>query len=665
MDYVCPQCKTAGALDANGSAGSLTCPVCGFSVTTRSLQAAEPGPEGVAVEITQVHRCATPRAADVRPDILAPGMKLARRYEVRRYLGGGGFGHVLEAYDTKLGRRVAIKVPRRDRFSSDLAYRGFYDQFAAEGLKAAQLDHDGIVRVFDVDFDQENGWAFIVMELMEGGTLHQRYEQRRPTLIEAVDIMLAIAQAIGVAHRQDLFHRDLTPRNVFFTAHGTPKVGDFGLALRDDEQEDEAVEIAGTLAFMSPEQLAGERLDGRSDIWSLGAVLYWLLSGRAPLPSPKTRRLIPSTARRVRPLRQIVDVPQALDDIVNRCLAVRPEDRYGAAQDLVAALRSYRHSLRPEDRLAAIAALADAGTTDLLPTPQPSPRPAWRRPWGVDWRLAAVCGLLITAVGGAAVWQGIASDRDESAAAVAPLANVAPVAAPLTGTGSGVEQESALAQPVEELATGGVTFDLFERQPEAIDWSTGVAADRFFFDASRRHLHLNNGPQIGLVALGVTQSDSYQLLISVQKSARAGQCGAFFGSSERRQAATGYREHTFQFLGIKYVPMDRGAEARLTRGLMTVTHKGDGRYATHTQLLTLPGQVRLDPEDPVESIIELTVRHNAVTRIVVGTAGYAQLTDANLSPGVAPPSCRGRLGVYNLQGASDVPRASMRLMHDP
>jgi serine/threonine-protein kinase len=203
------------------------------------------------------------------------------RYELVRTLGDGGFGVVYQAYDPNTNRLVAIKVARR-RAGQSLQTP---DEVLDEARAVGQLDHPGLVRVYDADKTEE-GSAFIVMELVDGGSLR---EHLRPSqsiaALEACEIIGQAAEAIHHAHRKGFVHRDLKPENILIARQdGTVKVADFGLALHDEVQRTSKVPSAGTVSYMAPEQIRGEtnRLDGRTDIWALGVILYETLTGERP-----------------------------------------------------------------------------------------------------------------------------------------------------------------------------------------------------------------------------------------------------------------------------------------------------------------------------------------------------------------------------------------------
>jgi serine/threonine protein kinase len=261
------------------------------------------------------------------------------RYRIIRRLGQGGFGRVYLAHDDDLDRPVAIKVPNPER----IAHPEDVEAYLNEARILAKLDHPHIVPVHDVG-RTENGFCFVVSKLIEGSDLATRIGQARPSWRDSAGLIATIADALHYAHSRGLVHRDIKPANILIDASGRPCVADFGLALRD-EDFGKGGGVTGTPAYMSPEQARGEghRVDGRSDIFSLGIVLYELLTGKKPFRGDSHREVMEQiTTTEPRPPRQIDDtIPRELERICQKALSKRASERYSTAGDMAEDLRSF------------------------------------------------------------------------------------------------------------------------------------------------------------------------------------------------------------------------------------------------------------------------------------------------------------------------------------
>ncbi len=252
------------------------------------------------------------------------------RFELREVVGRGAFGVVYRAFDTTLDREVALKVPR----AGSLGREADEARFVREARNAAQLRHPGIVPVFEVGTSGET--SYIVSELVHGITLVDALTGRPFSFRDSAALVSRVARAVDHAHQQGIVHRDLKPANIMLGADGAPRVMDFGLARRDTGETTVTLEgdLVGTPAYMSPEQAAGQahRVDRRSDVYSVGVILYELLTGELPFRG-NVRMLVHQvlSAEPPRPSSLNDGIPRDLETICLRAMAKEPGDRYASA----------------------------------------------------------------------------------------------------------------------------------------------------------------------------------------------------------------------------------------------------------------------------------------------------------------------------------------------
>jgi beta-lactam-binding protein with PASTA domain/predicted Ser/Thr protein kinase len=351
------------------------------------------------------------------------------RYQVVRKLGAGGMANVYLAEDQELGRRVAIKI-LNDRHAND---EQFVERFRREAKNAAALSHPNIVSIYDRG--EAEGSYYIAMEYLDGRSLKELIVSRGPAPISvSVEYARQILQALRFAHRHGIVHRDIKPHNVLVDAEGRVKVTDFGIARAGASQMTEAGSIVGTAQYLSPEQARGTNVDQRSDVYSLGIVLYELLTGTVPFTGDTPVEIAmkhlstiaepPSTRRS--------DVPRDLDLIVMRALAKDPNDRYQSAEEMDADLERFARGSAvssvteesatqimraPVDPIAATAATMISPRRAQIPPPPPPvyydlEEPIHRRPiW--PW-IAALIFVIAAAVGGWFLYREVSNKLDST-----------------------------------------------------------------------------------------------------------------------------------------------------------------------------------------------------------------------------------------------------------
>lgn len=302
------------------------------------------------------------------------GRVLAGRYRLKHLIANGGMAEVWEAVDDILGRPVAVKILHSHLAEDD----SFQERFRREAIAAARLAHPGVVATFDTGID--GAITFIVMELVTGQTLRQALNETGPMAPgRVVHIGAQVADALSYAHRAGVVHRDIKPANILLCPDGRLKVADFGIAKAVEESEPNRPDpadaltgtgsIVGTAQYLSPEQVEGRAVDGRTDVYALGVVLYEMLCGRPPF-SGETEMAVALqhvTTQPPAPGQIRVGIPRALEDVVMHAMAKAPQARYQSAADLQTALLSVD--------------LATQEATNVV-SPRPSPPPYAPPPGG-------------------------------------------------------------------------------------------------------------------------------------------------------------------------------------------------------------------------------------------------------------------------------------------
>ncbi len=492
MLLTCPDCMLECTIDEE-SVETANCPSCGLVLYSRSGQSGRP------VHVAKAER--EPTADELEEtrqwkaslnEVLPTPEQLPRligRYKLTQLLGEGSFAQVYLAFDSQLGRDVALKIPRTNRFNSAEQLARFLD----EARHVAKLEHPGIVRVYDIGWLSDEA-CFIAMEYCPGGSLDGLLKSEQISRVRAVDVIAAVADAIHHAHLKGFVHRDVKPSNIMFGSDGRPRLVDFGLAINDDQQANYAGEIAGTLPFMSPEQVRGDshHLDGRTDIWSLGIILYQMLAGRRPFAGNRQQLSDQILSREPKPLRQIDDsIPIELELDCQKCLAKSVQDRWSTAADFAVSLRSYMEEVRRTSvTRATIQTEALASSTAAIKL---------RR---LNNLLIAIVAVVL-ATGCGVILQAVISPQ-----------KIEP-------------SNSMLAFSLDSLPLRK-EFPLLEREPRKLLWFEDDPTCTLHFDPKSSLLTVGSRSEV-LVDLGETTAAGYRLDGEFTKTAWTGNAGFFWG----------------------------------------------------------------------------------------------------------------------------------------
>jgi len=397
------------------------------------------------------------------------------KYEIRRELGQGAMGVVYEGFDPMIARRVALKTVRRDQLDR-VEVEEILARFKREAQAAGRLTHPNIVGIYEYgeepgpNGEATGGTAFIAMEFVEGRELREYFDaDERFPMAEIVRIMGQLLEALDYSHKNGVVHRDIKPANIILLKDGTVKVADFGIARLESSNLTQAGSVLGTPSYMSPEQFMGQTVDGRSDLFSAGVILYQFLTGEKPFTGALTTIMHKVLKEEpAAPSELNVQVPRPLDALMRKALAKRPDERFQSGREFAIALRmAAAGQAVPGD---SDATLVNDGEATLLnesektiaqprPAAPPAPAAAPPRP-AVPARkssqglaLAIVGGIAVVGLGAAAyVFLGKGGAPLPAAGtppqAAAPAAAMAPVAAaPAADSGIMVISALGLADP--------------------------------------------------------------------------------------------------------------------------------------------------------------------------------------------------------------------------
>jgi serine/threonine-protein kinase len=387
-------------------------------------------------------------------------LKKLGKYEIRRELGQGAMGVVYEGFDPMIGRRVALKTVRRDRLDR-AEVEEILARFKREAQAAGRLNHPNIVQIYE--YGEDDGTAFIAMEFVEGRELKDHFDaNERFPLAEIVRIMSQLLDALDYSHRNGVVHRDIKPANIILLEDGTVKVADFGIARIESSNLTQAGSVLGTPSYMSPEQFMGQTVDGRSDLFSAGVILYQFLTGEKPFTGALTTIMHKVLKEEpTAPSALNVQVPRPFDALIRKALAKRPDERFQNGHEFAIALkRAAAGQAVPGDGDATLvndaeATLVGAAEHTLAmerPAAVPKPAPAAPAPAASPAQpkrssqglaLALLAGIAVIGLGGAAyVFMGNKGGAPLPAAT--PAAPAVRAEAPAAAANGGIMVISAL-----------------------------------------------------------------------------------------------------------------------------------------------------------------------------------------------------------------------------
>jgi hypothetical protein len=443
------------------------------------------------------------------------------RYFIVRHLGGGGFADVYLAKDPEQNRLVAIKAPRRDRLS-DPETR---EQFLREARTVAALEHDHIVPMYDCR-ELADGQCIVVMRYVEGETLRAAIAQGPLDARRAADTIARVADALHYAHVRRIWHRDVKPANILLDGQGTPYLADFGLAIHEHQFAAEEYSLAGTYPYMSPEQLYEHptRLDGRTDIWSLGVVLYESLTGRRPFQGATLEAISDEVRRREpRPLPTGPSgVPEELARICHKCLAKKRDDRYETAAELAADLRRF-----------------------LAPSPARRPKRRW----------VAISSLVAgLAVIGAVFGMAKLFDKPGNGISGNGPSAPQPIAAgtPPTGTPEGERAEGS--------GTRAVQRRLLTHAPREDLW-THLGNNHYDVDEAQERLTAKHASARAFLSFGTTEATDFRARFVATIDEWHGKAGFYWGMQEEREA---FPEKMHRCLGVTVAKHEPSGELKVS-----------------------------------------------------------------------------------------------------
>lgn len=591
METMCPACGISIDDDSDNSGQTITsCMQCGADLLIAA--GAEP-PRRTILGVAALYEDPTlnfgPAPLGASSDERPP--ERLGRYRILSPLGSGGFATVYLAVDEELHRQVAIKVPRKDRFLSEHDY----DEFFEEARVLARFEHPAIVPVYDVGTDGDV--RFIVTRYVDGASLSTRLHRGAMSFAEAARIVSQCAHAIHAAHKRQIYHRDLKPGNILLGKEGEVFVADFGLALSRNKMQPMTREVSGTPRYMSPEQIRGDivRLDGRSDIWSLGVVLYRLLTGTEPFVGSGRQLAMEIQEKPPVPLRQHNElIPGVLEEICLRCLNKQPELRYQTAHDLAQELESWQKTLSTtlsplyENRGHLIVSddTAEGLSSPTLPFFHAQLLRS-RIPW-----LAGASGVAIIVLITLFLSGGLRA-KNEANLLLNPDAD-----------------EVLRNTPADISLVHGRWFPLLDREPQKLVFPRYGPA-RMFYDGSREEVTLHT-PEAGYVSLREVNSTNYKLSVRMHHSSWQGEAGLFFGYRPFRMADGKPSHQCLALYILGYRDSDGKSAHRISLDRLIVT-PNTGIHDDVSPGFLLAKTIDHPLGD--DHVLEVTVRNSALIKI--------------------------------------------------
>jgi len=365
------------------------------------------------------------------------------RYEIRSELGRGGMATVYHGYDPRFEREVAVKVLPSELLHSDPQFKL---RFEREAKIIAQLEHPSIVPVYDVG--EDGGQPYFVMRYMNGGSLSERIKAKVMNVEEAAKILGQIAPGLDEAHSKGIVHRDLKPSNILFDGKGTPYISDFGIAKISRAQVSNVTGsgIIGTPAYMAPEQASGETVDGRSDIYALGIILFEMLTGRQPYEADTPMAI--AIKHITDPVPHILEanpsLPPDVEEIIQVAMAKSKDDRFSSAVEMVDALRAIGTGGKAQLRTRTMKAAAPK----TVVASEKAVTQIEKRPFNI-WLVVVPVLLLGMIGGGYLIFNGINNRPTETEPPITVTYTSAPATATTEPTLSATDDTSLILPPTE------------------------------------------------------------------------------------------------------------------------------------------------------------------------------------------------------------------------